>query len=52
MSGINNFGPGYIDKDNEVIVGLQNRCPIKRIVNPFGGFRMVETILRSLWVSN
>lgn len=47
VSGINNFGPGYIDKDNEVIVGLQTDAPLKRIVNPFGGFRMVEQSLKA-----
>ena len=41
MSGINAFEPGYIDKDNEVIVGLQTDAPLKRIVNPYGGIRMV-----------
>lgn len=41
MSGINAFDPGYIDKDNEVIVGLQTDAPLKRIVNPYGGIRMV-----------
>ena len=41
MSGINSFDSGYIDKDNEVIVGLQTDAPLKRIVNPYGGIRMV-----------
>ena len=41
MSGINCFKPGYIDNDNEVIVGLQTDAPLKRIVNPYGGIRMV-----------
>ena len=41
MSGIDNFDPGYIDKDNEVIFGLQTDAPLKRIVNPYGGIRMV-----------
>ena len=41
MSGINAFNPGYIDKDNEIIVGLQTDEPLKRIVNPYGGIRMV-----------
>ena len=41
MSGINAFKPGYIDKENEVIFGLQTNAPLKRIVNPYGGIRMV-----------
>jgi formate C-acetyltransferase len=41
MSGIDNFEAGYIDKDNEVIVGLQTDAPLKRMVNPYGGIRMV-----------
>ena len=36
------FGPGYIDKDNEIIVGLQTDEPLKRACNPFGGMRMVR----------
>lgn len=46
VSGINNFEPGYIDKENEVIVGLQTDAPLKRIINPFGGVRMVEQELQ------
>ena len=42
ISGINNFAPGYIDRDNEVIVGLQTDAPLKRIVNLYGGMRMAE----------
>ena len=41
MSGINNFKKGYICKDDDVIVGLQTDKPLKRIVNPYGGIRMV-----------
>ena len=41
MSGIDAFEPGYIDKENEVIFGLQTDAPLKRIVNPYGGIRMV-----------
>ncbi len=47
VSGINNYAPGYIDRENEVIVGLQTDAPLKRIVNPFGGFRMVEQSLEA-----
>lgn len=46
VSGINNFAPGYIDKENEVIVGLQTDEPLKRIVNLYGGIRMAESALR------
>ncbi len=47
ISGINNFKHGYIDKDKEVIVGLQTDRPLKRIVNPFGGINMVKGALDS-----
>ncbi|SHI92422.1 formate C-acetyltransferase [Clostridium cavendishii DSM 21758] len=46
VSGIDNYEPGFIDKENEVIVGLQTDAPLKRIVNPFGGWRMVESSLK------
>ena len=36
------FGPGYIDKDKEIIFGMQTDAPLKRSVNPFGGIRMVR----------
>ncbi len=45
VSGIDNFAPGYIDKENEVIVGLQTDAPLKRIVNPYGGMRMAKAAL-------
>jgi formate C-acetyltransferase len=40
ISSLLSFDPGYIDKDNELIVGLQTDKPLKRAVNPFGGIRM------------
>ena len=45
VSGVNNFGPGYIVKENEDIVGLQTDAPLKRIINPYGGIRLVDSIL-------
>ena len=41
MSGINAFDPGYICSEDDCIVGLQTDKPLKRIVNPYGGIRMV-----------
>lgn len=40
MSTVTAFGPGYIDKDKEIIVGLQTDAPLKRAVMPNGGLRM------------
>ena len=45
VSGIDNYAPGYIDKENEVIVGLQTDAPLKRIVNLYGGTRMAKSAL-------
>ena len=45
VSGIDNFEPGYIDKENEVIVGLQTDAPLKRIVNLYGGLRTAKSAL-------
>lgn len=42
VSSLTSFAPGYIDKDDEIIVGLQTDSPLKRSVNPFGGMRMVK----------
>ncbi|MBO5025601.1 MAG: formate C-acetyltransferase [Bacteroidaceae bacterium] len=41
------YGAGYIDKENEVIVGLQTDAPLKRGIFPKGGIRMVETALEA-----
>lgn len=45
FSGIDNFEPGYIEADKEVVVGLQTDEPLKRIMNPYGGFRMLKNAL-------
>ena len=42
VAGINAYQPGYILKDQELIVGLQTDAPLKRAVNPVGGMRMVR----------
>ena len=47
VSGIDAYNPGYISKDDEVIVGLQTDKALKRICNPWGGIRMVESALKS-----
>ena len=45
-SGILAHAPGYIDKDSEIIVGLQTDAPLKRAIMPFGGWRVVEASLK------
>ena len=47
LSGITAFAPGYIDKENEVIVGLQTDAPLKRIVNMYGGTKIAMKALES-----
>ncbi len=42
VSSLTTYAPGYIDKENELIVGLQTDAPLKRGVNPFGGMRMAR----------
>jgi formate C-acetyltransferase len=46
-SSITAHGPGYIDRENEVIVGLQTEAPLKRAIMPNGGFRMVLGALKT-----
>src|SRR3982750_2564479 len=43
---ITSHGPGYIDRENEVIVGLQTEAPLKRAIMPNGGLRMVLNALK------
>jgi len=42
VSTITSHGPGYICKEDELIVGLQTDAPLRRAIKPFGGIRMVE----------
>jgi formate C-acetyltransferase len=46
-SSITAHDAGYIDRDNEVIVGLQTDAPLKRAIMPNGGFRMVLSALKT-----
>ena len=46
-STITAHAPGYIDKDNEIIVGLQTEAPLRRAIMPNGGFRMVLGALKT-----
>ena len=43
VSAIDAYKPGYIDKEKEVVVGLQTDEPLKRAIMPYGGIRMVES---------
>jgi formate C-acetyltransferase len=54
ISNITSFGPGYINKENEVIVGLQTDMLLKRSMKPFGGIKLVESAVaeRGLKVSD
>src|SRR6476646_6845322 len=46
-SSITSHPPGYIDRENELIVGLQTDAPLKRAIMPNGGLRMVLTSLKA-----
>jgi formate C-acetyltransferase len=46
-SSITAHAPGYIDRDNEIIFGLQTEAPLKRAIMPAGGFRMVLNALKT-----
>src|ERR1700739_2940292 len=46
-SSITAHNPGYIDRDNEIIVGLQTDAPLKRAIMPNGGLRMFVNALKT-----
>ncbi len=46
-AAITAHAPGYIDRELELIVGLQTDAPLKRAIMPFGGLRLVETGLEA-----
>ena len=47
VSSLVTYDAGYIDKDNELIVGLQTDAPLRRGVNPFGGMRMARSAAKA-----
>ena len=42
VTSLTAYAPGYLDKENEIIVGLQTDAPLRRGVNPFGGINMTR----------
>jgi len=46
-ASITAHAPGYIDRDNEIIVGLQTDAPLKRAIMPYGGYRLVASALKT-----
>ena len=47
-SSLTSHGPGYIDRDNEVVVGLQTDKPFRRAMMPTGGWNMIESGLKAI----
>ena len=47
VSSLVTYAPGYVDKENELIVGLQTDAPLRRGVNPFGGMRMARSAAKA-----
>ncbi len=46
VSTMTSHAAGYIDRDDELIVGLQTDMLLKRAIKPFGGFKVVEKACR------
>ena len=49
-SSITAHAPGYIDRENEIIVGLQTEAPLRRAIMPNGGFRPHRQRAQGLWI--
>ena len=47
-SSLTSHGPGYIDRDNEVVIGLQTDKPFRRAIMPTGGWGMIENGLKAI----
>ncbi len=47
VSSLLNYAPGYVDREDEIIVGLQTDAPLRRGVNPFGGINMTRKACRA-----
>lgn len=47
ISSLLTYEPGYLDKEKELIVGLQTDAPLKRSINPFGGMRMARAACKA-----
>ena len=47
VSSLCNYAPGYLDREKEIIVGLQTDAPLKRGVHPFGGIRMARSACKA-----
>ncbi|MEG2081272.1 MAG: pyruvate formate lyase family protein, partial [Oscillospiraceae bacterium] len=47
VSSLTHYKAGYLDKEKELIVGLQTDSPLKRGVNPFGGIRMARSAVEA-----
>ncbi len=50
ISSITSHAPGYIDKNMEIVVGLQTDQLLKRAMKPFGWIRVVENAVKEKWL--
>ena len=47
VSTLDGYGAAYLDRDNELIVGLQTGAPLVRGIHPFGGIRMARSACKA-----